>query len=201
MQGDCEIPLSDAVRACVKKRLQLGGFLGGIASARKTGCPQHAPVGYSTEESQAQGKALQGRGFRRALHDGHADRFTMQRRERADFRLPRVISTSAIRVLRRTVETARNLSNRYTKPRAEAGIVASFGSVENNREILGLNPGRFRLRLETSFSDRAPHRRFRSVGWVPPMQTRRAATQMAPSPVRYMGLLDRTGHVPRALGS
>lgn len=53
----------------------------------------------------------------------------MRRVERADFRLPVVINTSIIRVLRRPVESAQYLSIRYTERLAEAGIEPSVGSV------------------------------------------------------------------------
>lgn len=45
--------MSDVVRPCVMKCPQFGGFLGGIASARKTGCPQcpyKSRVSYSDAE-------------------------------------------------------------------------------------------------------------------------------------------------------
>ncbi len=53
----------------------------------------------------------------------------MRRVERSDFRLPVVITTSKIRVLRRPVESAQYLSNKYTERLAEAGIEPSVGSV------------------------------------------------------------------------
>ncbi len=53
----------------------------------------------------------------------------MRRVERSDFRLPVVINTSKIRVLRRPVESAQYLSIRYTERLAEAGIDTSVGSV------------------------------------------------------------------------
>lgn len=53
----------------------------------------------------------------------------MRRVERSDFRLPIVINTSKIRVLRRPVESAQYLSIRYTERLAEAGIEPSVGSV------------------------------------------------------------------------
>ena len=53
----------------------------------------------------------------------------MPRVERADFRLPVVINTSIVRVLRRPVESAQYLSIRYTERLAEAGIEPSVGSV------------------------------------------------------------------------
>jgi putative transposase len=53
----------------------------------------------------------------------------LPRVERADFRLPVVINTSIIRVLRRPVESAQYLSIRYTERLADAGIDTSVGSV------------------------------------------------------------------------
>ena len=49
--------------------------------------------------------------------------------ERSDFRLPVVINTSKIRVLRRPVESAQYVSIKYTERLAEAGIEPSVGSV------------------------------------------------------------------------
>lgn len=53
----------------------------------------------------------------------------MRRVERSDFRLPVIINTSKIRVLRRPVESAQYLSIKYTERLAEAGIEPSVGSV------------------------------------------------------------------------
>ena len=53
----------------------------------------------------------------------------MPRVERADFRLPVVINTSIIRVLRRPVESAQYLSIKYTERLAEAEIDLSVGTV------------------------------------------------------------------------
>ena len=49
--------------------------------------------------------------------------------ERSDFRLPVVINTSKIRVLRRPVESAQYLSIKYTERLAEAEIDLSVGTV------------------------------------------------------------------------
>ena len=53
----------------------------------------------------------------------------MSRVDRSDFRLPVVIYTSKIGVLRRPVESAQYLSSRYSERLAEAGIETSVGSV------------------------------------------------------------------------
>lgn len=53
----------------------------------------------------------------------------MRRVERSDFRLPVVINTSKIRVLRRPVESAQYLSIKYTERLAEAEIDLSVGTV------------------------------------------------------------------------
>jgi transposase InsO family protein len=53
----------------------------------------------------------------------------LRRVERSDFRLPVVINTSKIRVLRRPVESAQYLSIKYTERLAEAEIDLSVGTV------------------------------------------------------------------------
>jgi transposase InsO family protein len=49
--------------------------------------------------------------------------------DRSDFRFPVIVYTSNIKVLRRPVESAQYVSICYTQRLAEAGLVASVGSV------------------------------------------------------------------------
>ena len=101
----------------------------------------------------------------------------MCRVERSDSRLPVVINTSKIRVLRRPVESSQYLSIKYTERLAEAGIEPSVGSVGDSYDnaLAETINGLFKAEV---IHRRGPWRSFEAVEyatleWVDWFNTRR----------------------------
>jgi Integrase core domain. len=97
--------------------------------------------------------------------------------ERSDSRLPVVINTSKIRVLRRPVESSQYLSIKYTERLAEAGIEPSVGSVGDSYDnaLAETINGLFKAEV---IHRRGPWRSFEAVEyatleWVDWFNTRR----------------------------
>lgn len=101
----------------------------------------------------------------------------MCRVERSDSRLPVVINTPKIRVLRRPVESSQCLSIKYTERLAEAGIEPSVGSVGDSYDnaLAETINGLFKAEV---IHRRGPWRSFEAVEyatleWVDWFNTRR----------------------------